>query len=72
MNNIWTRDFAIAFVFTIAVFETQNWSLEKTLNFVTFSEFLTHPGMHHTTHVDQTLCLCFAVSESPSGHVNKT
>jgi hypothetical protein len=47
-NNIWTRGFAIIFVFTIAVFETQNWSPEKTLNFVTFSEFLTHPCVHHT------------------------
>jgi hypothetical protein len=32
----------------IAVFETQNRSQEKTLNFVTFSEFLTHPRVHHT------------------------
>jgi hypothetical protein len=47
-NNIWTRGFAIAFVFAVAVFETQNRSPEKTLNFVTFSEFLTHPRVHHS------------------------
>ena len=46
--NIWTSGFAIAFVFAIAVYETQNRSPEKTLNFVTFSEFLTHPRVHHT------------------------
>ncbi len=46
--NIWTRGFAIAFVFAIAVFKTQNRSLEKTLIFVMFSEFLTHPRVHHT------------------------
>jgi hypothetical protein len=47
-NNIWTRGFAIAFVFAVAVFKTTNRSLEKTLNVVTFSEFLTHPHVHHT------------------------
>ncbi len=47
-NNIWARGFAIAFVFAIAVFKTHNQSPEKTLNFVTFSEFLTHPRVHHT------------------------
>ncbi len=36
------------FVFTVAVFETQIWSPEKTLNFVMFLEFLTHPLVHHT------------------------
>jgi hypothetical protein len=50
-NNIWTRGFTIAFVFAVAVFETQNRSPENTLNFVTFSEFLTHPCVHHTTFV---------------------
>ncbi len=35
-NNIWTRGFAIAFVFLNAVFGTHKQSLEKTLNFVTF------------------------------------
>jgi hypothetical protein len=40
--------FALAIVFAIAVYETQNWSPEKTLNFVMFSEFLTHPHVHHT------------------------
>jgi hypothetical protein len=50
-NNIWTRGFAIAFVFAIAVFKTQNQSPEKTLIFVTFSEFLTHPCVHHTRRV---------------------
>jgi hypothetical protein len=42
----------MAFVFAIAVFKTQNRSLEKTLNFVTFSEFLTHPRVHHTINVN--------------------
>jgi hypothetical protein len=44
------RGFAIAFVFAIAVFETQNRSPEKTLNFVMFSQFLTHPLVHHTNY----------------------
>ncbi len=35
--------------FAIAVFETQNRSPEKTLSFVMFSEFLTHPRVHHTS-----------------------
>ncbi len=32
----------------MAVFKTQNRSPEKTLNFVTFSEFLAHPRVHHS------------------------
>jgi hypothetical protein len=52
----WTRGFAIAFVFAIAVFETQNQSPEKTLNFVTFSEFLTHPRVHRTINAVYEYC----------------
>ncbi len=40
--------FAIMFVLALAVYETQNRSPEKTLNFITLSEFLIHPRKHHT------------------------
>jgi hypothetical protein len=33
---MWIKGFVIAFVFAIAVFGTQKWSPEKTVNFVTF------------------------------------
>jgi hypothetical protein len=67
-NNIWTRGFAIAFVFAIAVFKTQNWSPEKTLNFVTFSEFLTHPRVHHTV----PLKVHFATVQPPTAITART
>ncbi len=50
-NNIWRRGFAIAYVFTVAVFKTQIQSPGENPNFVTFSEFLTHPRVHHTSDI---------------------
>jgi hypothetical protein len=49
------RGFAIAFVFVNVVFGTQKRSPEKTPNFVTFKELLTHPRVHHT-------CTCGMIS----------